>query len=58
MQIRGPANLSTVAAKDDYLIDTMLETGLLSPELVDEGRAEAEANGEGILDTLVKKGSF
>ena len=46
-----------VAAKDDYLIDTMLETGLLSPELVDEGRAEAEANGDGVLDTLVKKGS-
>ena len=46
-----------MAAKDDYLIDTMLETGMLAPELVDEGRAEAEANGEGVLDTLVKKGS-
>ncbi|HRI14015.1 MAG TPA: ATPase, T2SS/T4P/T4SS family, partial [Verrucomicrobiota bacterium] len=46
-----------MAAKDDYLIDTMLETGLLAPELVEEGRAEAEANGEGVLDTLVKKGT-
>ena len=57
MRVRGHTNHSTVAAKDDYLIDTMLETGMLSPELVDEGRAEAEANGEGVLDTLVKKGS-
>ena len=47
MQIRGPSNLSTVAAKDDYLIDTMLETGLLSPELVDEGRAEVRRMGRG-----------
>ncbi len=35
----------------------MLETGLLASELVEEGRAEAEVNGEGVLDTLVKKGS-
>jgi type IV pilus assembly protein PilB len=47
-----------VAAKDDYLIDTMLETGLLPFELVEEGRIEAEAAGEGVLDTLVKKGSL
>ena len=47
-----------VAAKDDYLIDTMLETGLLAPEVVEEGRIEAEAAGEGVLDTLVKKGTL
>ena len=36
----------------------MLETGLLAPELVEEGRIEAEAAGEGVLDTLVKKGTL
>lgn len=47
-----------VAAKDDYLIDTMLETGLLTPEQVEDGRLESEAAGEGVLDTLVKKGAL
>ncbi|MBL9173913.1 MAG: Flp pilus assembly complex ATPase component TadA [Verrucomicrobiales bacterium] len=47
-----------MAAKDDYLIDTMLEAGLLAPELVEEGRIEAEAAGEGVLDTLVKRGTL
>ncbi|MCW5558455.1 MAG: type II/IV secretion system protein, partial [Verrucomicrobiae bacterium] len=47
-----------MAAKDDYLIDTMLETGLLASEQVEEGRIEAEAAGEGVLDTLVKKGAL
>lgn len=47
-----------VAAKDDYLIDTMLDMGLLTHEQVDTGRAEAEANGEGVLDTIVKGGSL
>jgi type IV pilus assembly protein PilB len=47
-----------VAAKDDYLIDTMLDMGLLTHDLVEAGRAEAEAAGEGVLDTLVKGGSL
>ena len=47
-----------VAAKDDYLIDTMLDMGLLTHEQVESGRAEAEAAGEGVLDTLVKSGSL
>lgn len=47
-----------VAAKDDYLIDTMLDMGLLTHEQVEAGRAEAEANGEGVLDTIVKGGSL
>ena len=47
-----------MAAKDDYLIDTMLEAGLMAPELVEEGRIEAEAAGEGVLDTLVKRGAL
>jgi len=47
-----------VAAKDDYLIDTMLDMGLLTHEQVDSGRAQAEAAGEGVLDTMVKSGSI
>jgi len=47
-----------VAAKDDYLIDTMLDMGLLTHEQVEAGRADAEANGEGVLDTIVKGGSL
>jgi type IV pilus assembly protein PilB len=46
-----------VAAKDDYLIETMLDMGLLARERVDEIRPEAEAAGEGVLDTLVKQGA-
>jgi general secretion pathway protein E/type IV pilus assembly protein PilB len=47
-----------VAAKDDYLIDTMLDMGLLTHEQAETGRAEAEMAGEGVLDTLVKSGSL
>jgi type IV pilus assembly protein PilB len=47
-----------VAAKDDYLIDTMLDMGLLTHEQVEAGRAEAEMAGEGVLDTMVKGGSL
>ena len=43
-----------MAAKDDFLIDTMIDLGLLTRELIDEVRAEAESAGEGIVDTLVK----
>ncbi len=50
--------IEIVAAKDDYLIDTMLDMGLLTHEQVDAGRAEAEVNGEGVLDTMVKGGSL
>ncbi len=46
-----------MAAKDDYLIETMLDMGLLARERVDEIRPEAEAAGEGVLDTLVKQGA-
>ena len=49
---------AAVAAKDDYLIDTMLDMGLLTHEQVEAGRAEAEAAGEGVLDTMTKSGSI
>ncbi len=47
-----------VAAKDDYLIDTMLDMGLLTHEQVESGRSAAEVAGEGVLDTMVKSGSI
>jgi len=45
-----------VAAKDDYLIDTLVDMGLLMSADIDEARTEAEASGEGVIDTLMKKG--
>ena len=36
----------------------MLDMGLLTHEQMEAGRAEAEANGEGVLDTIVKGGSL
>ncbi len=47
-----------MASKDDFLIDQMVETGLLTFDQVDAVRSEAEAAGEGLLDTLVKSGQF
>ena len=43
-----------MAAKDDFLLDTMLDMGLVTREAVDEVRPEAEAAGEGLVDTLIK----
>ncbi|MSU37405.1 MAG: type II/IV secretion system protein [Pedosphaera sp.] len=45
-----------MAAKDDYLIDTMRDLGLMTDAQIDEVRADAEAGGEGLVDTLVKQG--
>jgi type IV pilus assembly protein PilB len=46
-----------VAVKDDYLVDTLIDMGLLTSEQVDEVRGEA--NGDmGVLDTLVAKGEL
>jgi general secretion pathway protein E/type IV pilus assembly protein PilB len=45
-----------VAAKDDYLIETLLDMALVSNEQLDRARAEASATGEGVVDTLVAKG--
>jgi len=45
-----------VAAKDDFLLETMLDMGLTTQEAVAEVRPEAEASGEGVVDTLVKTG--
>jgi hypothetical protein len=45
-----------VAAKDDFLLETMLDMGLTTHEAVEEVRPEAESSGEGVVDTLVKTG--
>ncbi len=45
-----------MAAKDDYLIDSLIDMGLLTNEQVDEVRPEAEGAGEGVLDTLIARG--
>ena len=45
-----------MAAKDDYLIDSLIDLGLLNTEQVEEVRPDAEAAGEGVLDTLISRG--
>ena len=45
-----------MAAKDDYLIDTLIEMGLLMSSDIENARAEADSTGEGVIDTLVKQG--
>ncbi len=45
-----------MAAQDDYLIDTLLEMGLVSNEQLEQFRADADASGEGVVDTLVARG--
>ncbi|MGV3772568.1 MAG: GspE/PulE family protein [Verrucomicrobiales bacterium] len=47
-----------MAAKDDFLIDTLVDMGLLTSEQVEGARAEADSTGEGVLDTLVSKGEL
>ena len=47
-----------MAAKDDYLIETMRDMSLISDSQIEEARPEAEGAGEGILDTLIKNGSL
>jgi type IV pilus assembly protein PilB len=42
-----------VAAQDDFLIETMLEMGLLTQAQVSQGREHADTTGEGVLDTLI-----
>jgi type IV pilus assembly protein PilB len=45
-----------VAAKDDYLIDTLTDMGLLMSSDIETARAEADSTGEGVIDTLIKMG--
>ena len=45
-----------MAAKDDFLLETMLDMGLTTHDAVEEVRPEAESSGEGVVNTLVKTG--
>jgi len=42
-----------VAAKDDYLIDTLLDMGLVTNDQLAQAREQAESAGEGVVDTLL-----
>ena len=44
-----------MAAKDDYLIETLVDMGLVTQEQLDAARQEADQTGEGAVDTLVAK---
>jgi general secretion pathway protein E/type IV pilus assembly protein PilB len=44
-----------VAARDDYLIDTLVDMGLVTDEQLGPLRQEADSAGEGLVDTLVAK---
>ena len=45
-----------VAARDDYLLDSLVEMGYVTNEQLVPIRAEADSTGEGVVDTLVTKG--
>lgn len=44
-----------MAARDDSLIDTLLDMGMLTDEQLNSVRSEADSTGEGLVDTLVAK---
>jgi len=44
-----------VAAKDDYLLDTLIELGYVTHEQVEAVRPDSEASGEGIIDLLITR---
>jgi general secretion pathway protein E/type IV pilus assembly protein PilB len=44
-----------VAAKDDYLLDTLVELGYVTPDQVASAQADAGATGEGTVDSMVAR---
>ncbi len=44
-----------MAAKDDYLVDLLVDMGFVSSEQLDQIRAEVDSMGEGLVDTLLSK---
>ena len=44
-----------MAARDDYLLDGLIEMGYVTNEQLGPIRAEADATGEGVVDTLMAK---
>jgi general secretion pathway protein E/type IV pilus assembly protein PilB len=43
-----------VAAKDDYLIDLLVDMGQVNPDQVASLREESESSGEGVVDLLLR----
>ena len=46
-----------MAAKDDYLMDTLIDMGLITQEQVDEASGEV-TDTNGVIDVLVAKGEL
>ncbi|MCF7669900.1 MAG: type II secretion system ATPase GspE [Verrucomicrobia bacterium] len=44
-----------MAAKDDYLIDLLVDMGLVTDEELAEARSQADNTGEGVIDTLLSQ---
>ena len=42
-----------MAARDDYLLDTLTEFGMVDADQIEQHRADADSTGEGVVDTLV-----
>ncbi len=47
-----------MAARDDYLIDGLIEMGYVTEEQLQPVREEADSTGEGVVDTLVAQGAL
>tara|TARA_B100000614_G_scaffold65145_1_gene57719 strand:+ start:8383 stop:10095 length:1713 start_codon:yes stop_codon:yes gene_type:complete len=45
-----------VAARDDYLVDTLAEMGVVTDEELALAQDESMSSGEGVVDTLIAKG--
>ncbi len=45
-----------MAAKDDYLIDSLIDMGWVTNDQLEPVRQEADSTGEGVVDTLVAQG--
>ena len=45
-----------MAARDDYLIDTLAEMGVVTDEELAIAQDESMSSGEGVVDTLIAKG--
>ena len=45
-----------MAAKDDYLLDTLVDIGYVNQDTVASIRPEAESSGDGIVDLLISRG--
>ena len=44
-----------MAAKDDYLLENLIDMGYLTYGQVEEARNEAAASGSGVLDLLLER---